>query len=287
MPKIAFLTPAEDYPEDCSWSFQPQADALRARGATVDGIRWTEAGDLSGYDLIMPLLTWGYHLRYPQWLDFLDRLERERLPVVNPPELLRWNSDKAYLAELPSHGVSTIATVAVDACSDGDLEEARQRFGKQEIVVKPPVSAGAWGTYRLAAGERLPDDLQGQRVIIQPMIDSVVTTGENSLLLFDGELSHAVVKRPKPGDFRVQPSLGGSTVRCDPPPGSEALAKAALAAAPAHATYARIDMVEGEGGQLMIMEMELIEPALFLGEAPEGTPAFVNAVLSAAERARE
>ena len=119
------------------------------------------------------------------------------------------------------------------------------------------------------------------------MIRSVVAKGEYSLIVFDGVLSHAVVKRPKPGDFRVQPHLGGSTVACEPPAGSEELARAALAAAPAHATYARIDMVEGDEGELLIMEMELVEPALFLAEAPHGSDAFAEAIMSAAQRARE
>jgi glutathione synthase/RimK-type ligase-like ATP-grasp enzyme len=285
--KILFLTPAPDYPEDWDWAFTPQAAPLIARGATVDHRRWNDAGDLSSYDLILPLICWGYHLRFAEWTAFLDRLEREPLPVVNPPRLLRWNSDKAYLAELPGKGVSTVPSILADRCTDEDLREARAAFGRGEIVVKPPISAGADGTYRLAADEGLPHELRDKRVIIQPMIDSVTTKGEYSLLLFDGKLSHAVIKRPKSGDFRVQPHLGGITESCKPPPGGEALAHAALAAAPAHATYARIDMVEGEDGELMIMEMELVEPALFLKEAPHGSDAYAAAILSAAERACE
>ena len=284
---ILFLTPAPDYPEDWDWAFTPQAAPLVARGARVDHCRWSDAGDLSGYDLILPLICWGYHLRFSEWMDFLDRLELERLPVVNPPRLLRWNTDKAYLAELPGEGVSTVPSIMVDRCTDDDLRKAREIFGRGEIVVKPPISAGADGTYRLAADEGLPSELRDKRVIIQPMIDSVTTKGEYSLLLFDGKLSHAVIKRPKSGDFRVQPHLGGITESCAPPQGGEKLAHAALAAAPAHATYARIDMVEGADGELMIMEMELVEPALFLAEAPHGSDAFADAILSAAERARE
>jgi len=284
--RTAFLAPAPDYPESWDWAFEPQSRPLIERGVSVDAVRSTEAGDLSAYDLVLPLIAWGYHLRYGEWLAFLDRLERERLPVVNPPVLLRWNSDKAYLAELPGKGVATVPSIPVESCSEEDLSSAHRRFGP-ELVIKPPVSAGAWGTYRLGGDTPLPTDLEGQRAIIQPMIRSIMSNGEYSLILFDGVLSHAVVKRPKPGDFRVQPHLGGSTFRCDPPDGGEELAKAALEAAPADATYARIDMVEGEGGELMIMEMELVEPALFLAEAPEGTDAFVNAVLSAAQRARE
>jgi glutathione synthase/RimK-type ligase-like ATP-grasp enzyme len=113
---------------------------------------------------------------------------------------------------------------------------------------------------------------------------SVLSQGEYSLILFDGALSHAVVKRPKAGDFRVQPHLGGVTERCDPPPGGEALAQVALAQAPAEAVYARVDMIADNDGRLMIIELELVEPALFLNEAPEGGARFAAAIRAAALR---
>jgi glutathione synthase/RimK-type ligase-like ATP-grasp enzyme len=90
---------------------------------------------------VLPLIAWGYHLDYSRWLDFLDRVERERLPLVNPPELLRWNSDKAYLAELGDAGAPTVPTLAAESCSDADLDEARRRFGCEWLVIKPPGSS--------------------------------------------------------------------------------------------------------------------------------------------------
>ncbi|MFL6733742.1 MAG: hypothetical protein ACJ8EY_03495, partial [Sphingomicrobium sp.] len=132
--KFLFLAPAPDYPEDWSWAFEPQAKPLVDRGATVETQQWSEARDLGDYDLILPLICWGYHLRFGEWLSFLDRLEKDQLPVINPPRLLRWNSDKAYLAELIEQGVPTVPSVAVDACTDADLQSARARFGTGEIV---------------------------------------------------------------------------------------------------------------------------------------------------------
>ena len=285
--RLAFLIPAPDFREEWRWAFDVEAEALAKRGFAIDPIPWTEASDFSGYDLIVPLLVWGYFERYEEWLALLDRFERDRLPVVNPPSLLRWNSDKAYLAELAGKGVATVPTMAVDQCDEAALAAARRLFGTGQLIVKPPISAGAAGTHRLGAHDLLPDQHRGQRAIIQPMIESILGEGEYSLILFDGVLSHAVVKRPGAGDFRVQPHLGGTTVRCDPPPGGEALAQAALAQAPAAATYARVDMVAGDDRAMMIMELELVEPALFLGEAPEGRSPFAAAIWSAAERAAE
>ena len=283
--RIAVLVPDPDYPEPWRWAFDVEADALRAVGCTVDAVAWTEVGDVGGYDLVMPLVAWGYHLDYPNWLGLLDRAEAEHWPMINPPALLRWNSDKAYLAELADRGVSTVPTLAVEACCDADLEEARRRFGSEWLVIKPPVSASASGTHRLGPNDDLPGDSARQPMIVQPLIEEISRTGEFSLMLFDGEFSHAVVKRPKSGDFRVQPHLGGVTLPSKAPPGAERLAKQALAAAPAKATYARVDIVPDDQGTLRIMELELIEPALFLDHAPDAGAAFTRSVLNLARTA--
>lgn len=283
--RIAFLVPAPDYPEPWRWAFDVEAEALIAAGAEVAPLPWTEANDLTGFDLVLPLVAWGYHLRFDDWLDFLDRMSVSGIAVINPPALLRWNSDKAYLAELADAGVSTVPTLAVEACCDADLEEARRRFGSDWLVIKPPVSASATGTHRLGPSDDLPPDSRGRPMIVQPMIDEIARTGEFSLMLFDGQLSHTVVKRPKSGDFRVQPHLGGITLPSPAPPGAEELARAALAAAPAKATYARVDIVPDDDGVLRIMELELIEPALFLDYAPDGGAAFTRAILAAVQTA--
>jgi glutathione synthase/RimK-type ligase-like ATP-grasp enzyme len=244
---------------------------------------WSGAGDLSGYDVVLPLVAWGYHKKYDRWLDLLDRAEAERLPMINPPALLRWNSHKVYLAELAETGVPTVPTTSVEACSEEDLQAARLHFGCAQLVIKPPVSASAAGTHRIGPGDSLPADSRGRAMIIQPLIAEIARTGEYSLMLFDGEYSHAVIKRPRSGDFRVQEEHGGITLPSAPPPGAVALAKAALAAAPAKATYARVDIVPDDEGVLRIMELELIEPALFLEHSPDNGAAFTRAILSAAK----
>jgi glutathione synthase/RimK-type ligase-like ATP-grasp enzyme len=121
-------------------------------------------------------------------------------------------------------------------------------------------------------------------MLIQPFMASVAQEGEYSIMLFDGTFSHAIVKRPKAGDFRVQPHLGGTEVPCAAPLGALELARSALAAVPAEATYARVDMVADEEGALRIMELELIEPALWLQHAPDKGAAFTSAVRRAIEQ---
>jgi glutathione synthase/RimK-type ligase-like ATP-grasp enzyme len=282
--KLAILVPEADYAADWRWAYDIETDALIAAGAEVCPIVWSDPFDPAPFDLVLPLVAWGYHYDYERWLAFLDRAEAERLPVVNPPALLRWNSDKAYLTELADRSVPTVPTMAVEQCCDEDVEEARRRFGAEWLVIKPPVSASATGTFRLGPTDSLPAEAHGCAMIIQPLIEEIATAGEFSLMLFDGVFSHAVVKRPKSGDFRVQEHLGGTTVPSPPPPGGIALASAALAAAPARATYARVDMVPNALGELLIMELELIEPALFLDSSPDGGTAFGRSVLRAAQR---
>lgn len=279
--RILILVPAPDYPEAWGWAYDGTAAALAAAGATIETRPWTGPGDLAGFDLILPLIVWGYNRRYAEWLALLDRMEAERRPVINPPAVLRWNSDKIYLAELAAAGVPTVATRLSDALTEHDLIAARDAFGCDTLVIKPPVSAAADGTFKLAPGEPIPDSVRGQRMLIQPWLPSVVSDGEYSLILFAGAFSHAVVKRPKPGDFRVQPHLGGSEVPCAAPAGSEALARAALAAAPAVPAYARVDMLADDAGALRIIELELIEPSLWIEHAPDKGAAFAAAIMAA------
>jgi glutathione synthase/RimK-type ligase-like ATP-grasp enzyme len=284
--RIAILVPDPDYPEPWRWAFDMEAQALIDAGAQVEPLPWTGADDLSRFDLVLPLVAWGYHVEYERWLSLLDRVEGAGVPMINPPALLRWNSDKAYLAELAESRVPTVPTLAVEACCDADLEEARRRFASDWLVIKPPVSASAMGAHRLGPTDDLPAESRGRPMILQPLIEEIGRTGEFSLMLFDGEYSHAVVKRPRPGDFRVQEYHGGTTLPCEAPPaGAVRLAQHALAAAPAKAAYARVDIIPDDEGVLRIMELELIEPALFLDHATDGGATFTRAILTAAQRA--
>jgi len=285
--RVAFLVPAPHYPEAWDWAFAGEAAALAAAGLEVETRPWTEAGDLSAFDMILPLLVWGYNRQIADWYALLDRLEAEALPVVNPVGLLRWNSDKRYLAELEAKGVPTVATRIADALTTQDLDDARAMFACDTLVIKPPVSASADGTFRIGPGDGVPDAAAGARMLIQPWMSAITGEGEYSLMFFGEAYSHAIVKTPKAGDFRVQPHLGGSELPRDPPPGAEALARAALAAAPATAAYARVDMIADNAGQLRIMELELIEPSLWLEHSPDKGAAYAAAIISAAQRAGE
>ena len=284
LPHVLILVPDPVYPEPWAWAFHVEAEALRAGGFEVSARPWTAPGDLAPFNAVLPLVVWGYHERYADWLALLERLESEGVRCINPPTLLRWNGDKAYLAALDAKGIPTVHTIAVDELDEHALREARDRFGCERLVVKPPVSASATGTFLLEAGDAVPEEVACRRMLVQPFMASIATQGEHSVMLFDGQFSHAILKTPKSGDFRVQPHLGGTEQPCPPPEGGIDLALQALAAAPAEAVYARVDMVADDEGRLRIMELELIEPALWLQHAPDGGAAFTSAVRRAIEQ---
>lgn len=277
-PRVAILVPAPDYEEKWQPAFARKAAALTAAGLLVEQRVWTDPGDLAGHELILPLFAWGYQRDVARWYGLLDRIESEALPVANPVPVLRWNSDKAYLTDLAAKGVAVVPTVELAALDAAALADARAALGTEEVVIKPAISGGADGTHRVAPGAPIPADALGQRRLVQPLMPGILTDGEFSLFFFGGRFSHAIVKRPAAGDFRVQEQFGGRETAWDASDAARGLAAMALAAAPALPVYARVDMVGDAAGRLHVMELELIEPSLFLHHAPDKGAAFAQAV---------
>lgn len=282
MPAICILTPAPDYWED--WSV-PKAHYEKLLGPDLHFRPWTDSGDLSGFDLILPLLAWGYQRDCPAWLALLDRLVG--LPIANPAPVLRWNTDKIYLRDLSDMEVATVPTRIIDSLSERDISQAYDWAGSDRLVIKPLVSGGADGTFLLNRGDPLPESAAGRPMLVQPFIPFIEREGELSLFYFAGKYSHAIVKHPAKGDFRVQEQFGGSEQKIEPPHEARALAEQALAAACTingidRLGYARVDMIQGWAGEFMLMELELIEPSLFLQHADDGGGAFATAILATA-----
>lgn len=273
MADICILTPDSGYTDSV-----PRAEnALRAvLGEAVRFQPWT-APLSHGDGIVLPLLAWGYQSRGADWSVALDKWQAAGIPMANPVPLMRWNTDKRYLFDLEAKGVPVIPTAFAPALSDVDMAEARARFG-DTVIVKPPVSGGADGTYRLAPGDPIPADVAGKPMLIQPMMAAIATEGEYSLFYFGGVFSHAILKVPSAGDFRVQEQFGGREITVEASEDARAVAEQALRAAPGEALYARIDMVRGADGGLQLMELELIEPALFLSHAADRGRLFAEAL---------
>lgn len=280
--RLAFLSPVPEYEEN--WS-HIKADYIRLFGEETAFVDWTKADNLADFDLVTPLLAWGYPRDTDAWFTLLDRMEAQSVSVSNPVSVVRWNSDKGYLAELDAAGIATVATRMSDALDKAALDDARSVFGCDMLVVKPPISGGADGTFRLGKKDGLPASVTSKRMMIQPYLPSIAAEGEYSLFYFGGVFSHSIIKRPAAGDFRVQEQFGGVEEAVDAPGTAKELSEAALAATAAITRtgtlpYARVDMLRDGDGQFRLMELELIEPSLFLRFAPDSGAGFAKALLS-------
>ncbi len=275
MLKTAILTPDPDYEEH----WQPVATRYQTLlGSGVEQRAWNNPGDLSGFDLVLPLMAWGYQRDPVHWFHLLDAWEAAGLKFTNPIATLRWNTNKDYLFDLAEVGVAIVPSQLAHALTRDDVDAARAAFDVDTLVIKPTISGGADGTYRLGPNDPIPFDVLEREMLIQPLMPMIAREGEFSLFYFAGKFSHAILKIPEQGDFRVQEQFGGREVTVEAPAAALTLAQAALAAAPGPLTYARVDMVRGEDGGFYLMELELIEPSLFLDHASDGGAAFVAAV---------
>ena len=255
------------------------AASLRHLGIEPVSCTWNDPDiDWSQFDAVLIRTMWDYFKRYAEFLRWLDRLP---VPTINPAPLLRWNSDKRYLLELARHGIDIIPSTIAPA---GQLRHALDGMTGQDVVVKPTVSGGAWHTVRGVVGDAafaqaiasLPTQLD---YLVQPYVPAIADEGEWSLLFFDNRYSHAVIKRPARGDYRVQGDFGGTAEPVEPGPSIVLAAQRALAAVaaighPDHA-YVRVDGVQVDG-RFAIMELEMIEPGLHLAHRPDAAERFAR-----------
>ena len=277
--RVAILNPAEGVYREAAIEFSQKLMAVLAGGGLeATAVPWTqpEAAIAAG-DLILPLVAWGYHLDLPRWFSVVGALEASGKRVLNPPSVLRWNSDKAYLRRLEAAGAPTVPTVFVDRGDAEAVEKARVTLGGGTVVVKPRVSGGAFGTIKVAPGGSLDGGPEGP-AMIQPYLRTVEVEGEYSLLYFGGRFGHALTKTAAAGDFRVQPQFGGVVQTVTPPAEALRTAERVLASVEEPLLYARVDILRDDAGAWRLMELEAIEPHLFLDQAPDGGRAFVDAV---------
>lgn len=278
-PAIAILTPdPEDEGFRTRWGdvFDRQVAPLEAAGFAVEGPAWVDE-NLGRFDLVMPLLVWGYHHAPGQWLETVERWQAAGLAIANPPSVLRWNSDKLYLGRLAERGAPVVPTLFLDTLAETDMHEAAARFGTDRLIAKPQASASAYQTIRWSPGDPLDGGPTGP-AMIQPFLPAVQREGEISLFYFDGAYSHAILKRPGDGDFRVQPEHGAVLTAHVPAKDELAAAEAILGAVDEPLLYARVDLLRLPDGTPALMELELVEPDLSIELDPGGGRAFVEAV---------
>jgi glutathione synthase/RimK-type ligase-like ATP-grasp enzyme len=279
MARIAILTPDPgDEAHGGRWPevLEREAAPLRRLGHEVEGVAWTSAAGLGGFDLVLPLLAWGYHRLQERWLEETRVWESQRIPLWNPPSVLRWNADKSYLGRLAERGAPVVPTLYVERVDDSVLAGAAAELGSTAVVAKPLASSTAFRTIRWPR-DAAAEGPEGA-AMVQPYLESIESVGELSLIYFDSRFSHAVRKVPQAGDFRVQPEFDGIITAHVPSAAERAAAEAVLAAVDEPLLYARIDLVFGRGGMPELMELEAIEPDLYLGFDPGRGASFAGAL---------
>jgi len=282
MPRVALATchalPGLDE-EDA-----PLIPALQALGIAGVPEVWNDpAVDWTAYDLVVVRDTWDYANKAVAFLEWADRVAALR-PFLNSAPMIRWNTDKRYLRELAAAGVPIVPTRWAARGEAVDLAGLLRAEGWAEAVLKPVVSAGARRTRMVTSAtvqegaHFLAEQLTQRAMMIQPYLREVSTVGELSLLYFNGRFSHAVRKIPAAGDFRVQTEHGGRVLAVTPTDLEAAAGQRVLDALGDDTLYARVDLLSGADGILRLLELEVIEPSMFLRWDAEAPHRFAAAI---------
>lgn len=274
--------------------------ALHDAGAQVSIVDWDDARiDWTQFDLVVLRSCWDYTERYVEFLIWAERVSH-LTRLLNPFEIVRWNTDKHYLAELESAGIAIVPSRFIEPGSDAIA--ALHAFLDEhadcaELVVKPAIGAGSRDTQRHAREaldaitahvERL---LRADRsILLQPYLDRVDEAGETALIHFDGDYSHAIRKGPllRRGERSTDALYAPEQIEAREPGADErALASRVLAALPfaAPPAYARVDLIRAQDGTPVLLELELAEPSLFFVHAQHAAARFAACLLAHAASA--
>jgi glutathione synthase/RimK-type ligase-like ATP-grasp enzyme len=227
---------------------------------------WNHPTDWSKFNLVIVRTTWDYHKTPEKFLKTLLEIENAGCLLLNSYKIIKWNHHKTYLRDLELKGVKTIPTEYIDANSSLDKIQAFFKNNSQEkYILKPAIGATASGIKIIEKDffHSLNKELFNEcdTWLLQPFIDQIYA-GEKSFHYFNKKFSHAILKIPKSGDFRVQEEHGGNIIAYEPTSSELEVASAILARIPDQLLYARVDMIDYKNS-LHLMELELIEPALY------------------------
>ncbi|MEZ4390635.1 MAG: hypothetical protein R3A48_06025 [Polyangiales bacterium] len=260
-------------------------DHLARQGWRVDEVPWRREGvRWRDYDGVVIRTTWDYQRDLDGFLAALARIEASGAPLANDLATVRWNARKTYLRDLASRGVQIVPTRWGAGISVDSLRGLAEGFGPLGGVIKPVVSANADDTFRV--DRATPDDVlreisttfAGRDWMLQPFVARVLDEGEVSVFYFGGEASHAIVKRPREGDFRVQEEHGGIITPLPLDPALLTVTDRVMSSLDRVPLQARVDLVRLDDGSLALMELEAIEPSLYFRTDPGAAGRFADAL---------
>lgn len=231
--------------------------------------------------------TWDYFDRFEEFSNWLKKVSQKTI-LLNSAKIIRWNIDKHYLLDLSTKGIHTIPTQYIDKGSKNTLKNLLDQNNWKEAILKPCISAGAYRTFRVNLNnyEELESKFQQiikeQDMMLQPFQQNIVKKGEISLVVINGQFTHAVLKKAKSGDYRVQDDYGGSVHPYTPTVAEIAFAEKTIAACLEKPIYARVDLVTDNDGKTALIELELIEPELWFRNNANAANSLAKAIKSLA-----
>lgn len=241
---------------------------LHKKGLNVSADVWNNPEiNWANYDVVVLKSTWDYQDHILAFHEWLNRLNKANLSVLNPVDIIKWNSNKRYLKEIADKGFPVIPSLFLTQGSSID-DNLFTHFGSDDLVVKPCVSAGAKNTMILNRknfadkSAHLQNLLMEEDYMVQPFVKEI-SEGEWSFLFFNGQYSHCILKTPRQGDFRVQHHHGGTISHPEAATKYIEQAAAYVKSFAPGTLYARVDGVI-VNDEFQLMELELIEPYLFL-----------------------
>jgi len=282
MKKCAFLTMDDEtgFVIDDVHAHRPMVSL----GWQVSALSWKqETTPWSDFDAVVIRSTWDYPPLVGQFLSVLEKIDAVTR-LANPLGLVRWNLSKTYLRDMESKGIGIVPTLWADDLDADSLLLRMNKLGAPEMVIKPVVGANGEDAFRLAPSdtparlEQVIARFRNRPHMMQPFMANVITEGEYSLFYFNGSYSHAILKKPASSEFRSQEERG-ATIRAARPESRLMLrGRQALESISPVPLYARIDFVRDALGDFRVMEMELIEPSLYLRMHPEAPIRFARAI---------
>lgn len=273
-----------DDPGDYVTDYDVSFDAMTGLGWQVDCVPWRDpAIDWNVFDAVYICTPWDYPENPALFMRVLEAIDESQAELINPLPLVRWSLAKTYLRDLEQRGGAIVPSVWFEDFDAADIPGWFRSLGGDTVVIKPAVGANAQDTYVLTQPvapdlvEELQDTFANRAFFVQPFMANVQSEGEYSLFFFNGEYSHAILKTPEQGDFRSQEEHGAEIKSVVATPEQVAAAESILALVEPGPTYVRVDLVRDDDDNYLLMELELIEPSLYLRTDPESAARFANA----------
>ena len=258
--------------------------AFESQGLKVDITYWDNPSyEWQQTKSVLFRTVWDYFERFDEFWDWLEQV-KTKTRLINSYELIKWNIDKHYLRDLKNNGIQVVPTYFADRENNISLQEIANLNDWKHIVIKPAISASAFNTYKITNDEIEQKEqlfhelLQTHDMLVQPFFPTISELGEASLMVFGGKFTHAILKKAKAGDFRVQDDFGGTVHDYKPTEEEIKFAEKVFQSCTSLPIYGRVDIVWDSNKHIYLSELEIIEPELWIRNRPESANKIAEAV---------